>query len=241
MSEFQRTDYYSSTGDTLRAYVNKVMVRMGCGLALTGGIAFLLYTSLINGGFFYNVLSSMYSTFMVICCIIQLAVAMIFSFRLTSLSTSTCNVLFYAYAALTGVTFSVLPLAFDFVTIFQAFLFTAVMFFSCAVIGHTTDVDMTRFSGLLRGGLIALLVTTVVSIFVPSLRGSLLISYLAIGLFLALTAYDMQKIKSFYYSTDSYGTLRENLAVYGAFQLYLDFINLFLRVLQILGNRNNRR
>jgi len=62
-----------------------------------------------------------------------------------------------------------------------------------------------------------------------------------IGLFLALTAYDMQKIKSFYYSTDSYGTLRENLAVYGAFQLYLDFINLFLRVLQILGNRNNRR
>ena len=67
MSEFQRTDYYSSTGDTLRAYVNKVMVRMGCGLALTGGVAFLLYTSLIRGGFFYSILSTMYSPLMVIC------------------------------------------------------------------------------------------------------------------------------------------------------------------------------
>jgi FtsH-binding integral membrane protein len=116
------------------------------------------------------------------------------------------------------------------------------MFFCCAIIGHTTNVDLTKFSGLLIGGLIALVVATILSLFIPVLRDSLIISYIGVLLFLVITAWDMQKIKQFYYGTQGgMGTLGGNLAVYGAFQLYLDFINLFLRILQILGSRSNRK
>ncbi|MBQ9154907.1 MAG: Bax inhibitor-1/YccA family protein [Solobacterium sp.] len=240
MSEFHRTDYYSSAGDTLKAYVNKVMLRMGIGLAITGLVAFALFMSLVNGGFFYSILSAAYMPVVLVCSIAQLVLCIVLSSRLTSMSTSACTAIFYGYAALTGVTFSVLPLVFDFGTIFQAFLFAAVMFFSCAVIGHTTDVDLTRFSGLIFGALIALVIASLLSLFIPVLRDSLLISYLGIGVFLVLTAFDMQKIRSFYYSSGAYGEMRENLAVYGAFELYLDFINLFLYVLRILGSRNRR-
>ena len=172
----------------------------------------------------------------------QFVICIFLSLRITKMETRTATILLYAYAALTGVTFSVLPMAFDIATVFTAFAFAAVMFFCCAVIGHTTSVDLTKFSGLLIGGLIALVVATVASIFIPALRESLVISYIGVLLFLVITAWDMQKIKQFYYGTQGgIGTLGGNLAVYGAFQLYLDFINLFLRILRILGSRSNRK
>ena len=241
MSEYDRSSYYSYTGDTLRAYINKVLVRMGVALGITGAVAFGLYMSLISGGFFYNILVSAYTPVIVVVAIAQLVLCIIMSRNLMTMSTSSCTAMFYGYAALTGVTFSVLPLAFGEVTVFEAFLFSAVMFFSCAVIGYTTNTDLTKFGGLLFGGLIALVLVSLLSFFIPVLRESLLISYIGVLLFLGLTAYDMQKIKAFYYQSGADGTVRENLAVYGAFQLYLDFINLFLRVLQIIARSKNSR
>ena len=78
---------------------------------------------------------------------------------------------------------------------------------------------------------------SVLSIFIPVLRNNLLIGYLGLIVFLGLTAYDMQKIKTFYYNTEE-GNVKDNLAVYAAFQLYLDFINILLYIIRILGNRN---
>ena len=89
------------------------------------------------------------------------------------------------------------------------------------------------------GGLIALVITTLVSMFVPVLRDSLLISYIGIVIFLVLTAWDMQRIKQIYWQVGDSGTVGENMAVYGAFELYLDFLNIFLYVLRILGNRRD--
>ncbi len=241
MSEFNHSTYYSGTGDTLRAYINKVLVRMGVALGITGAVAFGLYMSLISGGFFFNVMMNFYTPMIIVVSIAQLVLCIMMGRRLMTMSASSCTAMFYGYAALTGITFSVLPLAFGAATVFEAFLFSAVMFFSCAVIGYTTDIDLSRFGGLLFGGLIALILVSVLSFFIPALRESLLISYVGVILFLGLTAYDMQKIKAFYYQ-GGYGTVGENLAIYGAFQLYLDFINLFLRVLQILArSRNSRR
>ncbi len=242
MSEFNRSEYYSYTGDTLKAYINKVLLRMGTALAVTGAVAFGLYLSLMREGFFFQVLVNYYTPVLVVVSIAQIALCLVMGTRLTSLKAGTCTALFYGYAALTGITFSVLPLSFGAYTVFQAFLYAAIMFMSCAVIGHTTDIDLTRFRGMLFGGLIALLVATIASIFIPILRESLLISYFGVILFLGYTAYDMQRIKAFYYQADGYGAVKENLAIYGAFQLYLDFINLFLRILTILSrNRNSRR
>ena len=243
MSEFNQTQtYVNETGTTLNAYITKVFSMMGIAVLLTAAIAFVGYLSLVNGGFLYNMyMSGAISIAYIVCAIAQFGVCIVLSMRITKMETKTAKILFYAYAALTGVTFAVLPMAFDVATVFSAFAFAAVMFFCCAVIGHTTSVDLTKFSGLLIGGLIALVVATILSLFVPVLRDSLIISYIGVLLFLVITAWDMQKIKQFYYGTQGgMGTLGGNLAVYGAFQLYLDFINLFLRILRILGSRSNR-
>lgn len=238
MSEYRNTAYYG-VGETLNEYVTKVFVNMALGLAVTTVVAIMSYISLINGGLMYQILIS--SSFLpIVLVLVQFGVVIALSAGLARFSSGTIRLLFFAYAALTGVTFSTLPLAYGVSTVFTAFMFAGVLFGSCAVIGKFTGVDMTKFRGLLMGALMALCITTLVSIFIPVLRESLLISYLGLGIFLALTAYDMQMIERYYYNVQD-GMMKRNLAVYAAFQLYLDFINIFLRVLRILGSRNSRR
>ena len=115
------------------------------------------------------------------------------------------------------------------------------MFISCAVIGVTTDKDLTQFGTILMAGLIAMVLASVLAIFIPVLRNNLLFSYIGVALFLGITAFDTQKIKAFYYGTNPGETIHENLATFAAFQLYLDFINIFLYVLRILGNNRNNK
>lgn len=236
MSEFNRT--YSSYADSLQQYITKVFTKMGIGLAITAGVAWVGYRSLISGGFMYSMLVNS-SWIIWVLCIAQLGACIALSAGISKFSPNVVSLIFYGYAVLTGITFSTLPLTFGVTTVFTAFLFSAVMFISCAVIGHNTDKDLTQFSTLFMGGLIAMIVASVLSIFIPALRNSFVISLIGVLLFLGLTAWDMQKIKSFYYGTNSGDLIHENLATYGAFQLYLDFINIFLYVLKILG-RNRR-
>lgn len=244
MSEFNQSQtYVNEAGTTLNAYITKVFTMMGIAVLITAVVAFAGYMSLVSGGFMMQAyMSGAMSIGYIVCLIAQFGICIFLSMRITKMETKTAQILLYAYAAVTGITFAVLPLAFDVATVFSAFAFAAVMFFCCAIIGHTTSVDLTKFSGLLIGALIALVVATLLSFFIPVLRDSLIISYIGVILFLVITAWDMQKIKQFYYGTQGgIGTIGGNLAVYGAFQLYLDFINLFLRILRILGSRSNRK
>ncbi len=244
MSEFNQSQVYvNETGTTLNGYITKVFTMMGIAVLITAAVAFGGYLSLVSGGFLMNVyVSGAYGILSIIAVIAQFGICIFLSSKITTMQTKTATILFYVYAAVTGVTFSVLPITFNIATVFTAFAFASVMFFSCAVIGHTTKVDLTKFSGLLMGGLIALVIATIASLFIPMLRDSLLISYIGVLLFLILTAWDMQKIKQFYYGTQGgIGQIGGNLAVFGAFQLYLDFINLFLQILRIVGSRSSRR
>ena len=239
MSEYNRPDaLYSADGQSLQKYVAKIFGLMGIGLAITTVVAVLCYFSLISGGLVYQLLSTS-TMFTLILLAAQFGLVIALTAGLTRFSTGTCYALFFGYAALTGVTFGFLPIQFGMATVFSAFLFAAVLFGCCAVIGFTTNVDLTKFRGLLMGGLLALIITTIISLFVPVLRDSLFIGYAGLLLFLALTAFDMQKIKAFYYGTGVDGTVRSNLAVYGALQLYLDFINIFLYVLRIRGRNRD--
>lgn len=235
MSEY-RYQTYGSTTDGLKSYMNKVFVNMALALGVTALVAFACFMSVINGGFVYKLLVN-FSLFPIIILFANVGIAIAFNHGLTNYSTSTMKSLMFVYAAITGVTFSTLPMVYGIGTVFQAFVFAAVLFVSCAVIGYTTKVDMTRFSGLLMGGLLALVVMTILSFFIPFLANSLMIGYLGLAIFLALTAWDMQKLKNYYYQIGE-GTFKENLAVFSAFQLYLDFINIFLYVLRILGSRS---
>lgn len=239
MSEYNRPNAYAYTsGITLNEYIRKIFALMAGGLGITTVIAALGYFSFASGGIVYKLLVSM-PFIAIILLLAEIGCAIAMSAGITRFSTGTCTALFFVYSALTGITFSVLPMSYGISTVFTAFLFAAVLFVCCAVIGYTTNVDLTKFSGLLMGALLALVIMTVISMFVPALRNSLFIGYAGLLIFLALTAFDMQKIKKFYYGTGEGDTIRANLAVYSAFQLYLDFINIFLYVLRILGNRKN--
>lgn len=228
-------------GKTLQQYITGVFTTMGLGLGLTALVAFLGYANLINGGWMYQlVVSGGYSMVSLVAFIVQIVLCISLSRGLNTMSPGRAKAMFLGYAAITGFTFSVLPLAFGTATVFTAFLFSAVMYFAAAVIGHFTNVDLSKFSGIFFGGLIALVLVSVLSMFIPALADSLIVSYIGVLLFLGITAWDMQRIKGFYYNTQGDGTLQENLAIFGAFELYLDFINIFLYVLRIFGRGSSR-
>lgn len=238
MSEFNRSESYIRESEgSLNAYIAKVFTIMGAGLGITTVIAYLSYLSFMSGGFVYRMLVTTSPIVFFALFFVEIGIAIAMGRGITRFSTGTCRLLFFVYSAITGITFGILPIGYGVDTLFVAFLFAAVLFACCAIIGYTTNIDLTRFQGLLFAGLITVVVLSVLSMFVPVLRDSLLIGYLGLVVFLGLTAYDMQKIKYFYYNGVE-GTVKENLAVYAAFELYLDFINIFLYILRILGSRN---
>lgn len=237
MSEFNRENVYSAS-DGFQRYMTKVFSTMGIGLAITALIAYAGYVNLMNGGFMMKFALSGFSN--IIMLFVQLGICIALGRGLQTMDPAQSKILFFVYSAVTGLTFSVLPLAFGVATVFTAFAFAAVMFFSTAIIGHFTNVDLTKFSGILMGGLLSLVLVSILGMFIPSIGNSLFISYAGIVIFMGLTAWDTQKLKAYYYQAQGSDILTANLAVYGAFQLYLDFINIFLYVLRIVGSRSSR-
>ena len=240
MSEFNQSNIYERDETSgLKAYITKVFTIMGGGLALTGFVAWQGYKSLMLGrGFIANLFYG-FPQIAWILLIAEFGIVIGLSAGLRKMSTGLATGLFLAYALITGLTFSYIPFLYGIHTVFTAFVYAAVLFVSCAIIGHTTSVDLSRFTGLLFGALLAVVIVSVLGIFIPALRGSLLIGYAGLIVFLGLTAFDMQKIKQYYYVPDE--KIKGNLAVYSAFQLYLDFINILLYILRILGNSKSRR
>lgn len=240
MSEFNRDQtVYVNEQAGLKDYIVGVFTKMGIALLITAASAYGLYASNLIGSMAMSnpgILSVLY----ILAIAVEFGIAIYFSSRLLSMSTGTAKALFYAYAIVTGLTFSTLFYSYDASTIAVSFLFTAVVFFSCAIIGRYTNVDLSRFSGIMMGGLIALILVSILGMFIPAIGNSLLLSYVGILLFCGITAWDMQRVMSLYYQTNGgYGETGANLAIYGAFELYLDFINLFLRILSVFGNRRN--
>lgn len=238
MSEFNRDQtVYVNEQAGLKDYIVGVFTKMGIALLITAASAYGLYASNLIGRMAMSspgILSMLY----MLAIAVEFGIAIYFSSRLLSMSTGTAKALFYVYAIVTGLTFSTLFYAYDASTIAISFLFTAVVFFSCTIIGRFTNVDLSRFSGIMMGGLVALILVSILGMFIPAIGNSLLLSYVGILLFCGITAWDMQRIMSLYYQTNGgYGQTGANLAIYGAFELYLDFINLFLRILSVFGNR----
>ncbi|HCV55898.1 MAG: Bax inhibitor-1/YccA family protein [Galactobacillus timonensis] len=238
MSEFNRDQtVYVNEQAGLKDYIVGVFTKMGIALLITAASAYGLYASNLIGRMAMSspgILSMLY----MLAIAVEFGIVIYLSSRLTTMSTNTATGLFYGYAVVTGLTFSTLFYAYDASTIAISFLFTAVVFFSCAIIGRFTNVDLSRFSGIMMGGLVALILVSILGMFIPAIGNSLLLSYVGILLFCGITAWDMQRIMSLYYQTNGgYGQTGANLAIYGAFELYLDFINLFLRILSVFGNR----
>lgn len=158
------------------------------------------------------------------------------SLRITRMSAASAASMFFVFALLNGLTLSAILLVYSTTAVVQAFVSAAGMFGAMSVYGMVTKRDLTSWGSFFFMGLIGILICSLVNIFLKSSALGFGISVIGVFVFLGLTAYDTQKLKA--YATAP--QLRENLAVYGALALYLDFINLFLMLLRLFGGGNRR-
>ena len=169
---------------------------------------------------------------------IELALVFGIGAAINKLSASMCTLLFVIYSVVNGLTLGVIFLAYTESSIMSTFLVTAITFGVMSVYGFTTKSDLTSWGKILFFALIGLIVATLVNFFLKSSMFQFIISGIGVLVFVGLTAYDTQKLKALAFSANDEESLTK-LAVYGALDLYLDFINLFLYLLRFFGNRRD--
>ena len=214
----------------LRIYMTKVYNYMGLGLLATAITAYIGAASGI-----YVALAQTPLIWLVV--LAPLGMVIYLSSRLHKISASAAKTTFWIYAAMTGLSLSYVLLAFTGVSVVRTFLITAASFGALSLYGYTTKRDLSGMGSFLFMGLIGIILASIVNIFMQSTAMHFAISVIGVLLFAGLTAYDTQDIKRIYYAGDS-RDIAEKKAIMGALRLYLDFINMFLFLLQFLGNRD---
>ncbi|HWA30513.1 MAG TPA: Bax inhibitor-1/YccA family protein [Rhizomicrobium sp.] len=233
----------------LRAYMLRVYNYMLAGLAVTGVASYALYLAAVTtdpaqaaaklpGGIFLTSFGVTLFTgpLMWVLLFGSLGLVLFLSFRINKMSVGAATASFLGYAALVGATFASLFVVYTQASIAQVFFITAATFGAMSLWGYTTKTDLTSFGHFLFMGLIGIVIASVVSLFWHSAMLTWIISVAGVLIFTGLTAYDTQSIKDSYVSSDD-GTVAGRKAIFGALRLYLDFINLFLMLLRLMGNR----
>jgi uncharacterized protein len=223
----------------LRSYMLRVYNYMGAGLAITGAAAYGTFHAAVDAS---GALTPFGNTIFVsplkwALILAPLALVMLLSFRIEKMSVSAAQATFWAYAALVGVSFGSLGLIYTAGSIAQVFFITAGAFGALSLYGYTTKRDLSGLGSFLFMGLIGLIIASLVNLYFQSGMMSLVLSAVSVLIFTGLTAYDTQQIKEMYYEADDVATVGRK-AIMGALRLYLDFINLFLSLLRLFGNRN---
>ena len=219
----------------LRAYMLKVYNLMALGMAITGVAAYGTYALAVSNPAFANLLFA--SPLRWVIMLAPLGLVFFLSFRINSMSVATAQATFWGYAALMGVSLSSIFIVFTGESIVQTFLVTAASFGALSLYGYTTKKDLSGLGSFLIMGLFGLIIASIVNIFLQSSAMGFAISAIGVLIFAILTAYDTQKIKEMYFDGDD-ALVAGRKAIMGALTLYLDFINLFMFLLQFLGNRN---
>jgi len=226
----------------LRLYMLQIYNYMAMALLVTGVVGFatlnvpflrdLMYNIGPNGELLGNTGFGMLVTFA------PLLIAIYFFMGIGNMTVSSASTLFWAYAALMGMSLSSLGLIYTGQSIAKTFFICSAVFGSMSLYGYTTKKDLTSMGSFLVMGLIGLLVVTLVNLFLQSPAINFATSFIGVGIFMGLTAWDTQKLKNMYYYGGG-GEMGQKLAIMGALTLYLDFINLFLYLLRFLGDRRN--
>ncbi len=222
--------YSPASSETLSQYTAKTFGWMFAGLLLT----FVTAMATIFSGFYYITCTGVMPFILGIC---EIGVVIYLSARIRDLSVGAARGLFFAYAVLNGVTLCSLFVYYSLSSLVFVFGMTAVYFGIMALYGALTKTDLTRIRPVLMGGLIAILLLSLLSFFLPISNFGICI--VGVVLFVAFTAYDTQKIRSNYFYFQGNGDLLEKASIFSALQLYLDFINLFLYLIRLFGRRND--
>jgi FtsH-binding integral membrane protein len=215
----------------LRSYMLSIYNYMASAVLLTGAVAMLF----ANSGLAQQVLGGP-GPLKYIIMLAPLGFVMVLSYGLNRLSTFAAQGLFWAFAAVMGLSLSSIFLVYTGASIAQTFFATAAAFAGLSLFGYTTKKDLSAFGTFLIMGVVGLLVAMVINMFLHSSAMNLVISFIGVLLFAGLTAYDTQKIKSLYFHVAGSDMVGKSV-VMGALTLYLDFINMFTFLLQFMGDR----
>ncbi|WP_375326583.1 Bax inhibitor-1/YccA family protein [Candidatus Tisiphia endosymbiont of Nemotelus uliginosus] len=235
------TDTQNKTYDTgLREYMLKMYNYMALALALTGVLAFAtnfeplrsLMFSVAPNGYVGN------TGFGTLVMLAPVGIAIYFFMGFGTMKLETTRVLFWAYAALTGMSLGSLGLIYTGESIARTFFICASVFGGMSLYGYSTNRDLTSLGSFFIMGLFGLIIASLVNLFLQSSALYFAVSIIGIGVFMGLIAWDTQKIKSMYFIYGG-GELGQKMSIMAAFTLYLDFINLFLHLIRFLGNRRN--
>ncbi|MER8866539.1 Bax inhibitor-1/YccA family protein [Mesorhizobium sp. M0751] len=214
----------------LRRHMLRVYNYMGLGLVVTGVIAFVVAST---PALYVPIFSTPLKWVVMLA---PLAFVLLFSFRMQTMSAAGAQAMFWAFCAVMGLSLASVFLVFTGTSIARTFFIAATMFGATSLYGYTTKRDLTQFSSFLIMGLIGVVIASVVNIFLGSTALQFAISVIGIAVFIGLTAWDTQTIKEQY--AENFGAeSQQKLAVFGAFSLYLNFINIFQLLLNFTGER----
>ena len=227
----------------LRAHMLTVYNYMAGGVALTGIVAWLTFNLSVvqNAGGTITGLTPLGQTLfgsplMWLVILAPLGMVFFLSFRIQHIQAGTARALFFVYAALVGISLATIFMVYTHTSITRVFFISAASFGALSLYGYTTQRDLSGLGAFLIMGLVGLILASIVNIFVNSGAMAFIISVIGVLVFAGFTAYDTQAIKEMYDEMDD-STITGRKAVMGALKLYLDFLNLFLFILQLLGDR----
>ena len=211
---------------------SRVFSWMFAGLGISAISAFVgagaLQNGLISMGLFYGLI------------ILELALVIFFSLKLQSMSATTAKICFIAYSIVNGFTLSTVLLVYTGSSVISTFVAAAAIFGAAALFGKVTNKNLSSIGGLLVMGLFGIIVASIINLFVRSGPFDMIISFIGIALFIGITAWDSQRIRDFAKQQGLYDeSTVSKVVIWGALQLYLDFINIFLKLLRFMGNRKN--
>ena len=222
----------------LRAYMLRVYNYMAIALAVTGIAALATYNMAVSGGQLTPFGVAIYTSALKwVVMLAPLALVFFLSFRIQSMSVGAAQATFWIYSALVGVSLSTIFLVYTATSITQTFFVTAAAFGALSLYGYTTKRDLSAMGSFLVMGLFGLIIAMLVNLFLQSSAMQFAISVIGVLIFAGLTAWDTQKIKNMYDYVAHDETMMGRSAIMGALSLYLDFINLFMFLLQFLGDR----
>lgn len=206
----------------------KVFMWMFIGLLITFLTGYVVSS---NDNMLYNIFSG--GTYFILI-IIELVLVIYLSARIHKMQVTTARIVFILYSFVSGLTFGSIFIVFKMSSIMLIFLITAILFGIFALIGRFTKLDLTKVGTILLMMLLGIVICTFVNVFLKNDTLDLFVSYISIIVFLGFTAYDMQKIKMLSYEFND----EDKIAIIGALELYLDFINIFIDLLRIFGKRD---
>lgn len=256
-SHYHNADAEISTGlaeaeDMSRTFMNRVYAWMAGGLIITGIVAYLVCTAMMNNvpmidtttGAIVNEGSIFWSSkFILFAIIAEFGLVLWLSFGIMKMSPQIAGICFLVYSALTGITLAPVLMAYTQASVYSAFFAAAGTFAATSLFGYLTNRDMSGIGAFCFMGLIGVIIASLVNMFFKNEGVAMILSYVSVVIFTGLTIYDTQKLKLLGRGISEDGEdAAENqnfhrVAIIGALQLYLDFINLFLALLRILGKR----